>query len=261
MECRFTVVARLDQESAQMKEKLRESMKLDGCIEDESDPDFVFVIGGDGTFLYAVHLYLEQLDHVRFFGIHTGTLGFYTDFRSNEFDDFLKCFREGSYQEEAFPLLQAKVSDSIYYGINEIRIENASRTQEMDVYLNDHLFEKYRGTGLCICTQLGSSAYNRSLGGAVVQEGLNVMEMTEIAGIHHRMYRSLGAPLIMHADTVVRFDADAAHGFEGALLGADSEVFYIDQEKSITIQVSKTKKVRMLKGREVRYFDRIQSLF
>ncbi|MEE3488096.1 MAG: NAD(+)/NADH kinase [Bulleidia sp.] len=256
--CRFTVVARLDAASAQMKEELIRTLLSDGCVEDEAHPDVVFVVGGDGTFIYAVHMYLDQLDHVRFYGIHTGTLGFYTDFHSDEFDAFLECFRKEEYTEESYPLLEARTSNAVYYGMNEIRIENAARTQEMDIYINGSLFEKYRGTGICVCTQLGSTAYNRSLGGAVAQDGLDIIEMTEISGIHHNKYRSLGAPLLMRMDTQIRLDAVK---YEGALLGADSDVYYIDNEHSVSIAVSNTKKVRMLKGRQISWFDRIQILF
>ena len=62
--CRFTVVARLDAASAQMKEELIRTLLSDGCVEDEAHPDVVFVVGGDGTFIYAVHMYLDQLVHM-----------------------------------------------------------------------------------------------------------------------------------------------------------------------------------------------------
>jgi hypothetical protein len=49
--------------------------------------------------------------------------------------------------------------------------------------------------------------------------------------------------------------------FAGALLGADSDVFALDKVKKLKIRVSETKRVRMLKGRIVNYFDRLQNLF
>ncbi len=128
----------------------------------------------------------------------------------------------------------------------------------MNVYLNNSLFEVYRGTGMCVSTQLGSTAYNRSVGGAVIQDGLNLIQMTEIAGIHHSKYRSLNSPFVMAGDTEIAFTAKS---FAGAMLGADSEVFPLDNARRIMISVSDSKRVRMLKGRNVYYFDRLQSLF
>ena len=44
---------------------------------DNNHPDVVFSIGGDGTFLRAVHKYIDALDEVRFVGINSGSLGFF----------------------------------------------------------------------------------------------------------------------------------------------------------------------------------------
>ena len=46
---------------------------------DDEHPDIVITVGGDGTLLGAFHHYRNQLDQIRFVGIHTGHLGFYTD--------------------------------------------------------------------------------------------------------------------------------------------------------------------------------------
>ena len=222
----YTIVARPDDLSKELKFQTEQVLKAHGYEENEASCDTVFVIGGDGTFLYAVHQFIDRLNEVKFFGIHTGTFGFYTDYRYTDFD--------------------------------EIRIENAARTQAMDVYINNRMLEQYRGTGMCVSTQLGSTAYNRSLGGAVIAEGLPVIEMTEMSGIHHNKYHSLKSPLILSDQCSITFVSD---NFAGALLGADSEVFPMDKIRKLTIRVSKDKCVRMLKGRKVDYFDRLQALF
>lgn len=36
-----------------------------------------------------------------------------------------------------------------------------------DVFIKDELFERFRGDGLSISTPTGSTAYNKSIGGAV----------------------------------------------------------------------------------------------
>ncbi|MGD9886799.1 MAG: NAD(+)/NADH kinase, partial [Bacilli bacterium] len=51
---------------------------------DDEHPDVVFSFGGDGTMLAAIHLYLDQLEHIKFVGINTGKLGFFTDFDKEE---------------------------------------------------------------------------------------------------------------------------------------------------------------------------------
>lgn len=255
---KFAVVARPDEISADVAGKIEEMLISGGRKKDQNDPDTIFVIGGDGTFIYAVHKYLNVLDHVRFYGIHTGTLGFYTDYRDCDIDRFMHDYCSGSGREVQYPLLEVKKDRDVYYGINEMRIENSARTQRMDVYLNGQKFEEYRGTGMLVCTQLGSTAYNRSLNGAVVQEGIDVLQMSEIAGIHHSEYRSLGSSLIMNAETEVTF---TSQDFDGALLGVDADVYPIGDAKRISVKVCPQKKVRMYRGRNVSYFSRLNSLF
>ena len=165
---------------------------------------------------------------------------------------------DGTGQEKRFQVLQAKTSKNVYYAINEIRIENAARTQVLDVYVDKKLFETFRGTGMCVCTQLGSTAYNRSLVGAVIQEGLDLIELAEISGIHHSRYRSLDAPIVLKAESVIDLSSVS---FTGALLGSDAEVFELDGETNVEISVCKDRQIRVLRGRDISYFDRLKSLF
>ena len=59
---------------------------------DEQQPDVVITIGGDGTLISAFHHYEDRLSTIRFVGIHTGHLGFYTDWRNFAYE--LKDWRE-----------------------------------------------------------------------------------------------------------------------------------------------------------------------
>ena len=259
---RFTVIARPDSISEQVKGNIITTLNNNGYTYDDNNPETVFVVGGDGTFIYAVHYVTRklgrQLSDVCFYGIHTGTLGFYTDYRDTDYEEFMYTFLSGKYREISYPLLQALFGDQKHNVINEVRIENAQKTQKIDVYFDGEFFETFRGSGLCVCTQLGSSALNKSLGGAIIQEGLDFIEMTEIAGIHHAKARSLNAPIILKRDTLIEFKSDS---FEGAVLGCDADVYPLHDVHEIRIQVSKHAKVRMLRGRDVSYFDRLKSLF
>ncbi len=255
---KFAIVTRPDEVSLGIEEKLRRDLNDAGYEEQLLLPDTVFVIGGDGTFIYAVHKYTDRLKDICFYGIHTGTLGFYTDYSDADYDEFLDVFLNKKGKEVIYPVLRADTGRAVYHAINEIRIENVARTQVMEVFVDGDRFEKIRGTGICICTQLGSTAYNRSLGGAVIQEGIDLMEMCEIAGIHHSKYRSLGAPIVMKNSAVIDFCSES---FQGAILGADADVFHIDDVTKVSVSVCKVKEIRMLRGRQVSYFSRLKSLF
>lgn len=256
---KYTIVSRPDQLSEKLERKAEKCLNAKGFTRDDEHPDVVIVIGGDGTFIYAVHQYMHMINDVCFFGIHTGTLGFYSDYLDSDISEFLHVLIEKKGTLKEFQILQAVTgTGKKFYGINEIRIENAARTQVLDVSINGHMLETFRGSGMCVCTQLGSTAYNRSLGGAVIQEGLDLIEMAEISGIHHSRFRSLDAPMVLMADSVIRFEATS---FDGALLGTDAQVYSMDGETSVEISVCRDRKLRLLRGREFSYFDRLKSLF
>lgn len=255
---RFTVVARPDELSANLKMKIEACLVRNGFIKDDRNPHTVLVAGGDGTFIFAVHKYLHQLNTVRFYGIHTGTLGFYMDYKDSELDEFLDTYKKGKVWVESYPLLECITGQKHYFAINEVRIENAARTQVLEVSINGEKWETFRGTGMLVSTQLGSTAYNRSLGGAVIQEGLDLIELDEISGIHHSKYRSLDAPLVLKADTRISFYSS---NYNKAVLGIDSDVYPLNGEGTITVQTCSYLAVKMLRGKKVSYFERLKSLF
>ncbi len=255
---RFALVVRPDPQSQVTAERLRVLLTRCGCREDARDPDAVIVVGGDGTFLYAVHLYLNDLARVTFIGVHTGTLGFFMDYQDNNIEEFVTDLLQGHLPIEVYPMLQAETGERTLYAMNEVRLENPIRTQRIRVRLDGDQFEDYRGTGLCVCTQLGSSALNRSLGGALLQKGLHAFELTEIAGLHHRAYRSLGAPFVMSDDTCIEFESD---NYSGAILGADSDFLQMSGPGCIRIFKSKQKRIHILRGKKVTYFQRLERLF
>ena len=180
---KFAVVTKEDNESIRVAKEVQRFLFNNGMSYSDKDPDIVCVVGGDGTFLSAVHKYINSLDTVIFTGINTGTLGFFADYTNDELDQYLDDILNKTPTIENKKLLQIKVdgeNQKTNLAVNEARIENIVRSQTMEVYINDKKLETFRGTGLCVCTQVGSTAYNRSLKGAVVEVGLEVMELTEV---------------------------------------------------------------------------------
>lgn len=254
----FKTVARYDEISKKLNSKICDTLLCHGFTYCEDSPKYVIVIGGDGTFLDAVHSNIKNLDNTYFYGIHTGTLGFFTDYKSDELDEFLNDFLTKDEKIVEYQMIELTVDDNqTCYALNEIRIENARRTQVIEITVDDLEFETFRGTGICVCTQLGSTAYNRSIHGAIVQDGLPILEMSEIAGIHHSSYKSLGVPIILKDKSVITFKSE---DFNGALLCNDAHFYDLTDEKKITVKLS-DKKVKMLRYKNISYFKKVQSLF
>jgi NAD+ kinase len=138
-----------------------------------------------------------------------------------------------------------------------MRVENVIRTQLLDVSIDGHHLETFRGNGLCVSTQVGSTAYNRSLGGAILYEGLNALQLTEITGIHHHAYRSLGSPLILRESSIITLESD---NFNQAILCYDYLTLPLNQKTRLTVGYSSMKAKLMIREQKV-YVERLKSLF
>jgi len=258
---RFTIVSKTDDLSNQIKRRIHASLTKMDFVHDENEPELVIAVGGDGTFLRTIHKYVKALDKLLFVGIHTGTLGFFTSYDSHEVDRFLEDCKQTNFVRKNLPLLEINVHSSkeshCLYALNEIRVENVIRTQLMRIYVEDVFLETFRGTGICISSQAGSSAYNRSLGGAILHEGLDLLQITEITGIHHQAYRSLGSPLIVPKDVTIRLESD---DFCEAILCYDHESMRLRKDSCVTVNYSK-KVVQMIGRPDTHYLERLKNLF
>ncbi len=254
----FAMVVRPDPVSALTAQKLREMLTDRGFREDPKEAVCVIVIGGDGTFLWAIHEYMESLRRRVFVGVHSGTLGFFMDYMDSEKEEFVEDMTRGMLQVERYPVLEARTEGECLYAVNEVRIENPIRTQNITVYLDGEKFEDFRGSGMCLCSQLGSGAYNRSLGGAVLQKGLRAIELAEIAGIHHSRFRSLGVPFVMSDRTRVTF---VSEDFTGAVLGTDSSVMNLPPHARVEVRCSSDCPLQIVRGKKVSDFRRLERLF
>lgn len=254
---KFTTVAKNNEKSKKLEERIYYNLIQAGWTANDQDPDIVIFIGGDGTLLYAVQKYLDQLDHVNFVGIHTGTLGFFTDYTEQEYSIFLKDITEKTPKIFCSKLLRIQTNHEQYYALNEMRIENVKRTQKIDVYVDNEKFETCWGSGVCLSTQAGSTAYNRSLGGAVIDSGISLMQMAEITAIQHSKHRSLGNPYILKPDRMVEFKSD---DFSDALLCFDHRNVSLESVDNIICTTSE-RSVRFARYREYSYLKRLKNLY
>jgi NAD+ kinase len=205
MTMRFAVQSRNDDLSNELMERAKTYLTDFGLVFDEAEPDVVLSIGGDGTLLHAFHRYKDRLDEVAFVGIHTGHLGFYADWKPAEIEKLVISIAKHDFQVIEYPLLEVKVEytnsnqSATFLALNESTIKSPEVTLVMDVELNGALFERFRGDGLCVSTPTGSTAYNKALGGAILHPSLPAIQLTEMASINNRVFRTVGSPLILPA--------------------------------------------------------------
>lgn len=209
-------------------EKLKKALQ-NANIYEETKPNIIIFVGGDGTFLRAVHHYLKDLDYLAFVGINTGRLGFFCQYQGDEVKQLIDDLLKANYHTISKRLLRCEIITPtlgrIIYGVNEIRLENPFHTLHSNVFINDEELEKFYGNGLCVSSTLGSTAYNKALGGAIIEHDVDLMQLSEIATIQNREYHALGSPLILgpkqtislrgsFKNTVIGFDHLSLNGSE-----------------------------------------------
>lgn len=258
---RFTFVCRDDADSESLCESIKHHLETAGLIYDSQHFELVICVGGDGTLLSAFHTHIEHIDAAVFVGIHSGTLGFNTDYTQDNLQQFLHDVIHNEPIIEEKRILEAvcinDTTSRTFYALNEVRVENIVKTQKVEVYLNDSYFETFRGNGLCISGQYGSTAYNRSIGGAIIFPGLDLLQMTEISGIHHRHSRSLTSPLILNPEMEITLRNET---FKHALLCYDHLHIHLDDIHEIRI-FNSTKTMKFAHFNQIPHIQRLNALF
>lgn len=200
---RVAIIANGKYESKRVASKLFTAFRDDPKFYlSKKNPDVVITIGGDGMLLSAFHMYENELNKVRFVGIHTGHLGFYTDYQDFEVDTLLERLRLDSGNKVTYPVLKVTITlldERIItaLALNEGTIKRVEKTMVADVIINHVKLERFRGDGLSVSTPTGSTAYNKSLGGAILHPTIEALQLTEIASLNNRIYRTLGSSIVV----------------------------------------------------------------
>ncbi|MCL2681646.1 MAG: NAD kinase [Streptococcaceae bacterium] len=254
-------------ESIQTLLELKSLFEKEGFGFDEIDPEIVISIGGDGTLLRAMHLHENQLNKIRFIGVHTGHLGFYTDFTNTQLDEIVETVKnEDSALAIRYPLLKVEVAFQNgeikkLFALNESTFRRSSRTLVADVRISDFLLEKFRGDGLSVATPTGSTAYNKSIGGAVMHPQVEAMQLAEIASLNNRIFRTLGAPMIVGKKDKITV---APEKFEGELtdciLTVDHLAFTYEKIQSITYSLNGGS-IAFANGSHLGFWERVKNSF
>lgn len=255
---RFAIIDRGDENSRLKAAYLISLLSERGWTENRTNPDLVLCIGGDGTILRAIHEYMDQLDQLSFIGIHTGTLGFFTDFTEDELVSMLECLKSKPSMEE-YSLIEAFFPETgnTLYALNEIRLESISQTFSLDITIDGDYFEKSNGSGICVSTQAGSTAINRSLNGAIIDEGLSVLQLVEIMPIAHRNHHTLRNPYVMRKDRVIELRSEP---MREVICSYDNLKYKLQGETQVVIRLSEHR-VRFARFRPYSYLRRLKNLF
>lgn len=199
---KYVLINRGDEKSVSITEQFYSYASNYNLFLDKESPDIVISIGGDGTLLEAFHLYEHRLKEAVFLGIHTGHLGFYSDWHPKELETLISLIATSkTFKITEYPLVKIKIKtytkEIDLLALNEFVVKGLEKSLVMKVKINNTNFETFRGDGLCVSSPSGSTAYNKSIGGALIHPSFEAIQLSEIASLNNRVYRTIGSSLLL----------------------------------------------------------------
>lgn len=260
---KFAIVSKGDNRSNNIMAKMRQYLTEFDLEYDKESPELVISVGGDGTLLEAFHRYIHRLSETAFIGVHTGHLGFYADWVPDEVEKLIIEIAKTPFQVVEYPLLEVNIraksggNEDTFLALNEATIKTADGSVVFDVEIKGEHFETFRGDGLCLSTPSGSTAYNKALGGGILHPSLEAFQLTEMASINNRVFRTVGSPLILpkHHTCLLKPIVDRSF-----LITIDHFTETYTNVKSIQCRVAK-EKVRFARFRPFPFWNRVRDSF
>lgn len=189
-------------------------------------------IGGDGTFLRTAEKVARR--GIPILGINTGHLGYLADASVENIDEVVDSIFRGNYKIEERTVLHASTDAPVEidnpFALNEIAITRQSTALMMcmHTWVNGCDLTTYKGDGLIISTPTGSTAYNLSVGGPILEPTSNNIVLSPISA-HSLTMR----PLVLRDDCVIRITTNSrAPQFQVSI---DGRQFTLPVGSSITV--------------------------
>ncbi len=150
----------------------------------ESKADCVLVLGGDGTLLRAAGNMMDG--ELPLLGINLGTLGYLAEVESAAMEEALDRLLADEFVREERMMLSGRVfasgREEEQYALNDVVISRCGSLQIVNVriYVNGRFLNDYYADGVIVATPTGSTGYNLSAGGPIVEPSANLLLLTPI---------------------------------------------------------------------------------
>ena len=201
------------------------------------DADLAISVGGDGTVLSCARIFKET--EVPLFAVNMGTFGYMTQISINEYKDVFKDYLEG----KCFCVERMRLNVSVTRNnktvfsssaLNEFTVSSASRAKmvKLSLCINGVLAANLRGDGIIIATPTGSTAYNLSAGGPILDANLTAIIINPICPF------TMGVrPLVISSDSKTEIAIPKQD--TSIILSCDGhEVFNLEEDDVVTVEKS-----------------------
>jgi len=149
-------------------------------------PDFVVVLGGDGTLLSTARNVARA--GIPILGVNLGSLGFLTEVRQEEIESTLAAVDAGNCDVSLRPMLHCEVLRNqqcvaAFEALNEVVMNQSavSRITDFEVRVNGNFVANYKADGVIISTPTGSTAYSLAAGGPILSPEVPGFVITPVA--------------------------------------------------------------------------------
>ena len=155
----------------------------------------VLVLGGDGTLIRAVAKLVDE--KLPLIGVNLGTLGYLCELEAANVFDAIDELMDGHYMLEERMMLSAYgikngIQTEAKTALNDVVIHRTGALSVVNliVSVNGEYLNTFRADGIIISTPTGSTGYNMSAGGPIVDPKAKMMLITPI-NAHNLNSRSI----------------------------------------------------------------------
>ena len=202
-------------------------------VAEAGEADVVVVLGGDGTFLRAVHVFAGT----PLLGLNLGGLGYLASVEQRDFEQALACLASGKYRISERCMIEA---NGRFAALNDIVIsrEASGHSARLDLVADGRPVTEYMADGLIFATPTGSTAYSLAAGGPVLVPDSDSLVVTPMNP------HALGVRPLVVRDTV-RFTVTARARTAGnemkvGVYSDGANVLTLDEGQSVEIAKSAT---------------------
>lgn len=233
-DCNFTIhnafLPILKEQGIKFKSEPK-SFEYNPNITDEMD--YLLTLGGDGTLLDSLRIVRKQ--NIKVLGINMGRMGFLATVSKNDIQVALNCLEKGDYLLDERSLVEVNTTPQIFgeenFGLNEFTIykKDTSSMITVHTYINGEFLNSYWADGIIVATPTGSTGYNLSCGGPVVEPRSQNLVLTPIAP-HNLNVR----PIVLSDNVEILFDAEGRS--DHFITTLDSRHTVIDSDAKVIIK-------------------------
>ena len=217
-------------------------------------PDFVIVLGGDGTLLSTARCVAHA--DIPILGVNLGSLGFLTEVKKEEIEQALEEVDAARSCELSLrPMLHCQVIRegkcvATYEALNEVVMNQSAvaRITDFEVRVNDTFVANYKADGLIISTPTGSTAYSLAAGGPILAPDVPGFVITPVAS-----HALTNRPLVVKDNAVI--EARIVVTREQAFLTVDGQVGTPLEENDLVRCRKSEHNVKLFKFTSRSFFD------